>query len=92
MLLTPAFEEEICKIINTSPPKSCDSDPIPTWLLKTHLPLLAPSITRIVNLSLESAVFPSSFKSALFTPFFKKLSLDSEILQFCTIPLIVFSL
>ena len=27
---TPATEEEICEIINASPPKSCDSDPIPT--------------------------------------------------------------
>ena len=69
---TPATEKEICEIITASPPKSCDSDPIPTWILKKHLHLLAPLITRIVNLSLESAVFPSCFKSALVTPLLKK--------------------
>ena len=43
--------------------------------------MLAPLITRIVNLSLESAVFPSCFKSALVTPLLKKPSLDAEILK-----------
>lgn len=80
-VFTPASEEEICKIIRASPPKSCDSDPIPTWILKKHLHLLVPLITRIVNLSLESAVFPSCFKSAMVTPLLKKPSLDSENLK-----------
>ena len=62
---TSASEKEIYKIISASPPKSCDSDPIPTWLLKKHLNLLARSITRVVNLSFKTAVFPSSFKSTL---------------------------
>ena len=82
-VLLPASEDEIHKIIAASPPKSCDTDPIPTWLLKKHLSLLVPVITRIVNLSLESATFPSCFKTALgtVTPLLKKPSLDSENLK-----------
>ena len=30
----PATESEISKILHNFPNKQCDSDPIPTWLLK----------------------------------------------------------
>ena len=33
-VLLPASKDEIYKIIAASPPKSCDTDPIPTWFLK----------------------------------------------------------
>ena len=80
-VFSPASEEEIYKIIKGSPSKSCDLDPIPTSLLKHHLDQLTPLITRIVNLSLESAVFPSCFKKAYVTPLLKKPSLDADILK-----------
>ena len=62
-VLLPASEYKNHKIIPASPPKSCDTDPIPTWLLKKHLSLLVPVITRTVNLSLESATFPIMFQN-----------------------------
>ena len=38
----PASEEEIQKIIKKSPNKSCELDPVPTWLLKLCLHELLP--------------------------------------------------
>jgi hypothetical protein len=76
-----ASEAEICKLISSSPSKCCSLDPIPTWMLKDHINILLPVITNIVNLSLESAVFPDHFKNALVSPLLKKPSLDSDILK-----------
>ena len=73
--------EEVTKIIVKSPSKSCSLDPLPTWLLKAHLDMLAPPITTIVNSSLQTSVFPSDMKKALVTPLLKKPSLDKEVLK-----------
>ena len=40
-----ASESEISKILFNCPNKECDSDPIPTWLLKECSALLVPTIT-----------------------------------------------
>ena len=77
----PASEEEIRKLIMQSATKSCNLDPIPTWLLKDCLDSLLPVITRIVNLSLASAEVPSDMKEAIVIPLIKKLTLDPEILK-----------
>jgi hypothetical protein len=71
-------EDEIVKFILKSPDKQCDLDPIPTSLLKQCVHALAPVITTIVNLSLETGNFPSIFKRAVVTPLLKKPSLDKE--------------
>ena len=44
---------------------SCKLDPIPTWLVKLCLPELIPSITKIVNLSLQEDRVPDHWKTAL---------------------------
>ncbi|KAJ8025136.1 hypothetical protein HOLleu_35256 [Holothuria leucospilota] len=43
-------------------------DPIPTWLLKKCIKELAPIITKIINGSLLSGIFPESLKVAHITP------------------------
>ena len=43
---TPASEEEIQKIVKNSPNKSCELDPVPTWLLKSCLDGLLPLVTK----------------------------------------------
>ena len=48
----PASQKEVHKIILNSPSKSCELDPVPTWLLKECLDEILPLITQIVNLSL----------------------------------------
>ena len=50
----PLLSGDIEEIIKSPSSKSCSLDPIPTTLLKDHLCVLLPVITRIVNLSLGS--------------------------------------
>ena len=74
-------EDEVLKIIKNSPTKSCLLDPVPTFLLKDCVEILLPSITKLVNLSLDEGVFPQKFKKAVVTPLIKKASLPNEDLQ-----------
>ena len=72
---------EISNIIRRLPDKQCDLDPLPMSLLKKCLPVLAPTITNIINLSLSTGSFPSCFKQSIVTPLIKKPSLDKENLS-----------
>ena len=76
-----ATEDEIYKLVSSSPSKSCTLYPIPTWMLKQHINIFVPVITKIVNMSLEYATFPSHFKNALVSPLIKKPSLDADNLK-----------
>ena len=77
----PTSESEIIKLIAQSPDKQCDLDPIPMSILKHCAHILAPTITKMVNLSLSTGHFPSTFKQATVTPLLKKPSLDKESLS-----------
>ena len=55
---------EIKKVKENSPNKSCELDPMPTWLLKSCLREPLSILTKIVNTSLETAHVPAAFKSA----------------------------
>ena len=74
----PTDLAEITKLILSSPNKQCELDPIPTAILKQCVSTLAPTITNIVNLSLSSGTFPSSFKKSLVSPLLKKPNLDKN--------------
>jgi flagellar biosynthesis chaperone FliJ len=78
---TPATQEEVRMLIMKSPDKSCELDPIPTWLLKDCIHELLPLITCIINKSLEASCVPGDFKSALIRPLLKKTGLDPDILK-----------
>jgi exonuclease III len=73
--------DEISKIIKHLKDKQCDLDPLPTSLLKKCLPVLTPTISNIVNLSLSTGDFPCCFKQSIVTPLIKKPSLDKENLS-----------
>ena len=78
--------ERICDndlkiIILSAKPKSCSLDPLPTWLLKNCTDVLLPTITKIMNFSLEKAFFPSDFKKSIVPPLIKKETLDSDELS-----------
>ena len=75
----PASIEEISKLIRDSPNKSCSLDPIPTWLTKKCIDVLAPLIMEIVNLSLSTGKMPDDYENAVLIPLLKKISLDQEI-------------
>jgi virulence-associated protein VapD len=73
--------DDVLNIIKTSRVKTCSLDPLPACLVKDHIQDLLPSITSIVNSSLQSGLFPSSLKQALVTPLLKKANLDVEDLK-----------
>ena len=74
-------EQDVRKIIHSSPSKSCALDPIPTWLLKQCEDQLIPVLTLIINASLSTAEFSDELKKAFVTPLIKKAILDCEILK-----------
>ena len=76
--LSPYTESEIAKFISNSTNAYCDLDPILTTLLKHCLPSLIPTITSIVNLSLETGQFPDLLKQALVKPLIKKPGVSPE--------------
>ena len=80
--LMDATEIEIQSIIRLSPAKSCELDPLPTWLLKECIAELVPTITDIVNMSLRDSLMPKSLITVLIRPLLKKTGLDSDILKY----------
>ena len=51
-------EQDIIKIITKSLPKSCVADLISTELLKKHVEILVPILTKLVNTLMQSCCFP----------------------------------
>ena len=76
-----ATRDDIRQLVSKAPTKSCELDSIPTWLLKQCGDGIIPSMTSIINMSLESGVVPRCFKKALVRPLLKKPSLDAECLK-----------
>ena len=76
-----ATEDEISNIIFKSKTTSCELDPLPTSLLKKAAHVIVPVITKIVNNSLQSGVFPEPLKIAHVRPLIKKPSLDKNTLK-----------
>jgi hypothetical protein len=74
-------EDEVQKLVMSAPTKSCNIDPIPTWLLKECLPALLPVLTKLVNASLTTAEMPTNLKAAIVTPLLKKSTLDPDVLK-----------
>ena len=77
----PVCENTIDNYISIASNASCESDPIPTWLLKQCKTALLPEITIIVNTSLKTGVFPNGLKHALVRPKLKKQNLDKNELK-----------
>ena len=75
----PATVPEIIKLLKDTPAKSCELDPVPTWLLKQLASYIAPTISRLCNLSMKSGVFPAQLKQARVLPLLKKPSLDPDV-------------
>lgn len=83
LAFTPYTEEAILRIIQKSPSKSCELDPIPTWLLKKPgiLETLLSTITEIINKSLHLCYVPEDFKMANLKPRLKKPGADTSQLS-----------
>ena len=76
-----ATHDDIRQLVSKAPTKSCELDSIPTWLLKQCGDGIIPSMTSVINMSLESGVVPGCFKKVLVRPLLKKPSLDADCLQ-----------
>jgi hypothetical protein len=72
---------DVASLLKSCPVKSSLRDPIPTFFLLQFADLLLHPITKIINLSLSSGVFPDEMKLALVTPVLKKSDLDSNVLS-----------
>ena len=70
----PATETEIGVLLKSSPIKSCERDPIPTWLRRD-------CAHDILYISLRTGIMPSHLKGAHVRPVIKKPSLDKGILK-----------
>ena len=65
-------EDDVHKIIKTSPTKSCLLDPWPTFLIKECIDILLTSLTKLVNCSRNEGCVYDAFKTAVVTPLIKK--------------------
>ena len=79
--LISATSDEIRDVIASCPNKSCQLDPIPTWLVKQCVDQLLLLLTSIINESLTKGEFPNDFKNAIVKPLLKKPSLDKDELK-----------
>ena len=74
----PVSSSKIKRFIMSSKTKSCQLDPVPTSILKGCINQLLPTITEIINSSLEKGLFPSKLKESIVYPLLKKPALDPE--------------
>src|SRR4029434_7682188 len=65
------WESHVEVILRKMKSCTCTLDPIPTDLLKSHIPTLSPFITKVVNLSLQSGYVPPALKVAVIRPLLK---------------------
>ena len=78
---SPLSDTEVSQLLLSHRPTTCALDPIPSSLLQAITPDILPYITSLVNSSLSSGCFPSSFKKAYITPLLKKPTLDPSTIQ-----------
>ena len=75
MYFEPVSGNTVHQFVQNSDPKTCKLDLIPTSLLMERLDIVLPTITHIVNDSLNSGIFSQNHKSAVVKPLLKKLTL-----------------
>ena len=74
----PVTDEDLLKIIRGMQKKSCSLDPMPSTMISSVLMELLPTISKIVNESLKTGIFPTKFKEAVIRPAYKGKGLDPE--------------
>ena len=77
--LAPVTIAKVTALLSSATSKSCDLDPIPTWLLKRLSIQVAPVICHLRNLSFSTDVFPSQLKQVRVVPLLKKPTLDPDL-------------
>jgi len=78
---------EVEKLISSSLNKTCQLDPVLTWLIKELRSLLSLFITLLFNKSLATDCFPKKYKHAIVFPLLKTDNLDaSQPINFRPVP------
>ena len=86
-------EDQVKSLANSSGLKTCSLDPIPASIMKDCMDVLLPVLTRMINISIETATVPVQLKEDMIRPKLKKESLNHEVyanfrpisnLKFCT--------
>ena len=70
--------DEVEKMTGSALKKTCQLNPVPTWLVKNVGQLLSHFIALLFNKSLASGIFPSDFKHAVVHPLLKKNGLNAS--------------
>ena len=70
-------EEDVKHLIAKSNRKTSSLDPMPTSIVAQCQDILLPVLTRMINMSLNSGVFPAEWKVADVRPLAKKSNLDT---------------
>jgi len=77
-MFRPTSEVKVNEIIVKSPNKSCDLDPLPTWVLKKCVDQHLPLKTAFVNMSVNESMMLLCLKRATITPLLKRSGLGKE--------------
>uniref|UniRef100_A0A8C8DYC0 Reverse transcriptase domain-containing protein n=1 Tax=Oryzias sinensis TaxID=183150 RepID=A0A8C8DYC0_9TELE len=77
----PVTDQTVQETITHLSLSTCCLDVLPTRFLKSVLNSVLPSITQIVNMSLQSGIFPEALKTAVIKPLLKKSGLDPTVLN-----------
>ena len=66
----------IRRLISNAAAKSCELDPVPSWVIQKFVEELSPFVAALFNALMSSGSFPTSQKTASITPILKKATLD----------------
>ena len=72
-------EDQVKSLINSCRLKTCILDPLPASIMKDCMDVLLPVLTKMINVSIETANVPVQLKEAMIRPKLKKESLDHEV-------------
>ena len=74
--------EQITTLLKKAKATTCDSDPIPSSLMKQNTDILIPVITKLVNSSLLQGSFYEQWKLAIVRPLLKSPSAELTLSQY----------
>ena len=61
----PIMLQGTIDLIKSAVPKSCELDPIQTSIILKHVEIIAPTIQKIINLSITMGIMPGNMKEAI---------------------------
>src|SRR6218665_1157051 len=75
--MVPVTGTELRRIILSSAAKSCELDPLPTFLLQELVDALLPFLTRLCNRSIQDGILPQLQKRSILIPVLKREGLNT---------------